>query len=67
MDTVDYAEVREFLLAHGFSLIRIWPRPCHVFADDKMRLIVFAVRDRRVRRTIFERLKRQVQSYEEDV
>lgn len=62
---VDYSQVRDYLEAHGYRLYRCWPRPCHVYVKEDADPIVFPVRDRKVRRAIFENIKRKVEAQQE--
>ena len=59
--TISYAEVRDYLEARGYRLQRCWPRPCYVFVKEGAEPVVFPVRDKQVRRGIFENIKRKIE------
>ena len=65
-ELVPYAAVREFLERHGYILERVWPRPIFVFVKPGRKPKGFPVRDKQVRKEIFERIKIQFESEEGD-
>lgn len=56
---VTYREVRDYLEGKGFELLRNWPRPVFVFVHAEDSPIVFASRDKRVRRAVYNGIRRR--------
>ena len=63
---VPYADVRDYLKSYGYRLQKCWPRPAHVFFNPKTGdVITFAVRNRQVKRAVFEKIKKRLEDQSE--